>query len=99
MRGVVNVSEYESGEMSYKKMVKMFQRMINDGSVWKFQGSYGRQAMDLIESGDCILGKQGHHDYYGNYVPSRFQVKSGTKGSIAYARKARAWRRENHEEV
>ena len=59
--------------------------MINDGTAWRLQGSYGRTAMSLLESGDCILGEQGHHDYYGNYVPSRYEVKAGTKGSVEYA--------------
>lgn len=72
-----------------KKEIRQWQKMINDGSCWKLEGYYGRTAMSLIESGDCILGKVGHRDYYGNYVPSRFEVKSGTKGSIAYARKLR----------
>jgi len=33
------------------------QRLINDGSVWKFEGSYGRYAMFLLESGACLLPK------------------------------------------
>lgn len=64
--------------------VKEMQKMINSGLCWKMEGSVGRSAMACIESGDCILGKVGHKDYWGNYVPSRFEVQSGTKGSIAY---------------
>ena len=42
-------------------------------------------AMDLIEAGHCVLGEEGHRDYYGNYVPSRYEVEAGTKGSVEYA--------------
>jgi hypothetical protein len=41
--------------------------------------------MFAIENGDAILGKEGHWDYYKNYVPSRTEVTQGTKGSIEYA--------------
>jgi hypothetical protein len=50
------------------------------------EGSIGRAAMELIESGDCILGPEGHSDFYDNYVPSRDEVQPGTKGSIEYQR-------------
>lgn len=50
------------------------------------EGSVGRAAMDMIEGGLCILGEEGHRDYWGNYVPSRTEVQPGTKGSIEYAR-------------
>ncbi len=50
------------------------------------EGSIGRSAMDLINSGQCILGEEGHKDYWGNYVPSRTDVKAGTKGSVEFQR-------------
>jgi len=62
------------------------QRRINDGSIWHFEGAAGRGAMDAIEAGLCVLGKQPCRDYYGNRIPSRYEVKRGTKGSAAYAR-------------
>lgn len=64
--------------------IRAYQRLINSGQAWRMEGSVGRAAMGLIESGVCILGMVGHRDYYGNYVPSRFEVKAGTKGSIKY---------------
>jgi len=63
------------------------QRAINSGSAWSFQGSYGRSMMRAIEDGFCMLGRTGAHDYYGNYIPSRDEVKAGTKGSKAYVAK------------
>lgn len=64
--------------------VEALQSLINSGMAWKMEGHVGRAAMAAINSGECILGTEGHYDYWGNYVPSRFDVKSGTKGSIEY---------------
>lgn len=60
---------------------KHMQLLIEAGTVWSLQGSYGRSAMDALESGNNMLGKNPAHDYYGNYIPSRDEVKPGTKGS------------------
>lgn len=86
MTNVNDIIEYESGELDETETVAMFQKMIDDGSAWRLQGSYGREAMRMIEAGLCTLGPVGHRDYYGNYVPSKFEVKSGTKGSPEYVR-------------
>lgn len=67
-----------------EEVVAAYQALIDSGQVWHLEGSVGRTAMALIESGDCILGEQGHHDAYGNYIPSRHEVKPGTKGSVEY---------------
>lgn len=61
------------------------QDVINSGDAWLLEGAVGRSAMRAIESGWAILGRTGHSDYYGNYVPSRYEVKDGTKGSLSYA--------------
>ncbi len=61
--------------------VEWYQEHINDGTVWKFEGSVGRAAMDLLRSGQCELGEKPCYDYYGNRVPSRFEVKAGTTGA------------------
>lgn len=61
------------------------QGLINSGTAWHLEGAVGRGCMDAIESGVAILGKEGHHDYWGNYVPSRYEVQDGTKGSLKYA--------------
>jgi len=64
----------------------MFQSLIDSGMAWQMEGSLGREAMALIEEGACVLGRKGHRDYWGNYVPSRYEVEPGTKGSEEYAR-------------
>ena len=59
------------------------QRAIN-GGMWGLQGSYGRTMMEAINSGCCLLGKSRASDYYGNVIPSRDDVKAGTKGSYDF---------------
>lgn len=60
------------------------QELINSGLAWRLEGSIGRQCMAAIEAGACLLGRDGHRDYWGNYVPSRDEVQAGTKGSFDY---------------
>jgi len=67
--------------------IKKMQKMINSGICWHLEGSVGRYAMDMINNGYCYLGLKGHRDYWGNYVPSRFEVQKGTKGSIEFVKK------------
>jgi hypothetical protein len=62
--------------------LKQMQDMINSGQAWKMEGSYGRAAMSHLESGACMLPKERHRDYYGNTVPSRDDLKAGTKGTF-----------------
>ena len=60
------------------------QAAINSGTAWSLQGAYGREMMAAITNGFCLLGKTGATDYWGNYIPSRDDVKPGTKGSYDY---------------
>jgi hypothetical protein len=48
-----------------------------------------------------LLGLKGFRDYYGNYIPSRDQVKADTKGSYEYVveRMGKAWAYEMRELV
>jgi hypothetical protein len=47
------VIEYEAGELEQDDIVEGFQHLIDDGTVWHLQGSYGRQAARLIDAGLC----------------------------------------------
>lgn len=58
------------------------QEKINSGLCWKLEGSYGRAAMAMLESGACMLPETQHKDYYGNTVPSRNDLQEGTKGTL-----------------
>lgn len=66
------------------EQVQAYQYLIDTGQAWQLEGSVGRAAMALIESGVCTLGEVGHRDFYGNYVPSKYEVEPGTKGSQEY---------------
>lgn len=72
-------------DVSRKDYVAGMQQLIDSGQAWRMEGSVGREAMALIEAGECTLGEQGHRDYWGNYVPSKHEVQPGTKGSAEYA--------------
>jgi len=74
-------SDDEVSEIDYFRSIQV---AINSGSAWALQGSYGRTLMSAIEGGYCMLGKSPARDYYGNRIPSRDEVKSGTKGSREY---------------
>jgi hypothetical protein len=76
-----DVETIENGGEDY---FMSLQRAINSGSAWSLQGSYGRAAMTAIEDGNCMLGTTRATDYWGNRIPSRDDVKEGSKGSRAY---------------
>lgn len=81
----MNISALWREDATEEETIEVYQELINSGQAWILEGSVGRQAMALIESGQCILGEVGHRDYWGNYVPSRYEVQPGTKGSVEYA--------------
>lgn len=74
-------------DATQEEQVDCYQRLINSGDAWRLEGNVGRTAMGLLQTGQCVLGNCGHKDYWGNYVPSRTEVKDGTKGSVSYAEK------------
>lgn len=60
------------------------QSLVDSGDAWRLEGSIGRAAHDLIMQGQLMLGPEAQRDYWGNYVPSRFDVEPGTPGSPEY---------------
>lgn len=76
----------ESAEEYYSAL----QRQINSGQVWLMEGTMGRGAMAAIEAGDCMLGEVARKDYWGSWVPSRKDVRAGTKGSSQYVAEHRS---------
>jgi hypothetical protein len=80
MDDLMNIEgEADNEETYYLSM----QRLINSGE-WSLPGRNGRAMHDAIEAGKCLLGHEGFRDYWGNRVPSRTEVKPGTKGSVEY---------------
>jgi hypothetical protein len=55
---VPEIIAFENGEMNDEQTIAFFQKLIDTGLVWKFQGSYGRTARDLIENGHCTMPKK-----------------------------------------
>lgn len=42
---------YEEGEADESEVIQLFQYLVDTGLAWKFQGSYGRQAMAMLDAG------------------------------------------------
>ena len=78
------MSNFYDEDQTPEEYIENYQAMIDNGQAWMFEGSVGRTAMGLIESGHCMLGEESHTDYWGNRVPFRHEVKAGTKGSPEY---------------
>jgi hypothetical protein len=79
----MNYARIISLQKGYK--VTQVQEQINSGMAWKLEGSVGRFAMEMLEAGVCMLPKERKIDYYGNTVPSRDDLKPGTKGTYQNA--------------
>lgn len=48
---VSKILEYETGELSTVGIIRLFAELIRTGEAWQLQGSYGRLATALIDSG------------------------------------------------
>lgn len=49
---VTKIIDFENGEMtSEEEAIDFFQFLVNTGLAWKFQGTYGRTARDLLAAG------------------------------------------------
>lgn len=48
---VDRIIAYESGELNTIEVVELFADLVKSGMAWTLQGSYGRSAQSLINSG------------------------------------------------
>lgn len=62
--------------------LQKMQEMINSATIWRFEGSMGRAAMDALESGACYLPRNTTNDYWGNRLPARQTLAVGSKGTL-----------------
>lgn len=75
---VDKIMTYEEGGMSEEEMVAFFQELIDSGIVWKLQGTYGRTAKDLIDSGRChSAGGNPPSPVVGNYTEPPMEARRG----------------------
>jgi len=47
------IMKFEAGELYEHQIIAGFQLLIDSGTVWSLQGSYGRMAQRLIDEGYC----------------------------------------------
>ena len=81
LQDLLNIEGDADDEESYYRSLQI---AINSLEAWKMQGSMGRAMMAAIEAGRCMLGLKPARDYWGNRIPSRFEILEGTKGSRGF---------------
>jgi hypothetical protein len=48
---LTKIIAFEQGDLEPTEVINLFAELIKSGLAWSLQGSYGRTAFDLIESG------------------------------------------------
>ena len=46
-----NIIDFENGELDEWQTLALFQHLVDNGHAWTLQGTYGRTAAALIQSG------------------------------------------------
>ena len=57
MDHIEQIIAYENCSLSPADVIELFQGLIDDGTAWQLQGSYGAMAHSLIENGHCTTAK------------------------------------------
>ena len=56
----VMIAEGVDEPVSQEEYLEAWQLLIDTGTVWKLQGSFGRMAVTLIEAGHCTTSTLEH---------------------------------------
>lgn len=72
----------EIKKLQKEKGFEYQQSLVNSGAGWKLEGSYSRKLMELLDCGAIMLPLVETFDYYSNRLPSRVELKEGTKGTL-----------------
>jgi hypothetical protein len=51
---VSKLMAFEMGQLEEDEIIELFQELIDTGTAWTLQGSYGRCAQALIDQGLCV---------------------------------------------
>ena len=46
-----DIIAFENGELDEDSTINLFQELVDSGAAWTLQGSYGRMANAMLESG------------------------------------------------
>jgi hypothetical protein len=49
---VSDLKAYENGEMEYEDVITLFQNLLDTGTIYHLQGSYGHQMQRFLNSGE-----------------------------------------------
>jgi hypothetical protein len=49
---VSDLMAYENGEMEYEDVITLFQNLLDTGTIYHLQGSYGHQMQRFLNSGE-----------------------------------------------
>ena len=60
------IIDYECGNIDEAGTLQLFAKLIESGTAWTLQGSYGRTAKSLIEAG--YISEDGKHIFYQDIV-------------------------------
>lgn len=64
-----------------------YQKVINDGSVWRMSGTFQRRAMSYLSAGVCFAPLKEYRDFWGNIIPSRTALPKGGIGTLVNSKR------------
>lgn len=66
---------------------KIYQDLIDSGEAWRLGGEITQKCKEALDTGACFLAYRSHKINIFTWVPSRYQVSRGDKGSVEMSKK------------